>query len=276
MIQDGTVSSRRGGIFMDHRAKIDVGGYQLAFQSFGSRNPTVVFESGGECGAEAFANLAQQVQSFTRALIYDRAGLGQSAPAPRPRTVQDAAADLHTLLHTAQIPGPYLLVGHSFGGLIVRLYADQFPDEVAGMVLLDVPHPEQSLRELQILPAPSPHEPVAVTASRAMLSTEWSDPFSNCEGMDRAASAAQVRATGHLGQLPLVVITAGKDEWEEGFPPEIARAMEHDWMAMQQELAALSHNNTHIIATESTHDIQDCQPDLVIDVIRQLIGQLRE
>src|SRR6266496_2447358 len=108
---------------MDFSAKINLGGYQLFFQSFGSGAPTVVFESGGEYGAESLANLAHQVQSFTSALIYDRAGLGQSDPAPHPRTIRDAVTDLHALLHTARIPGPYLLVGHSFGGLIVQLYA---------------------------------------------------------------------------------------------------------------------------------------------------------
>lgn len=260
---------------MEHSAKIDVGGHQLFFESFGSGEPTVVFESGGECGADSLANLARQVQSFTRALIYDRAGLGQSDPAPHPRTIQDAVNDLHILLHTIPLSGPYLLVGHSLGGLIVRLYAAQYPREVVGLVLLDVPHPEQSLRDLQHLPASSSEEPAALTALRNALTAEWNDPFSNVEGFDRAASAAQIGTTGHLGELPLVVITAGKDEWEEGFPAEIARELSEDWMHMQRVLLALSNESKHIIATESTHAIQDCQPDLVIDVIRNLVEDIR-
>jgi pimeloyl-ACP methyl ester carboxylesterase len=260
---------------MDYCAKIDVGGYQLSFQSFGDGLPTVVFESGGECGAESLANLAHEVQHFTRAVIYDRAGLSQSDPAPRPRTVLNAVTDLHNLLSAAQIPGPYVLVGHSYGGSIVRLYTHQYPSEVAGLVLLDAGHPDQCLRELQLLPAPSPDEPAALAAMRKQLMAEWTDPFSNCEGFDKAASAAQVSAAGPFGQLPLVVITAGIDEWDHGFPVEIACALEADWMRMQQELVALSTNSTHIIATESTHDIQECQPDLVIDVIRQLVGNVR-
>jgi pimeloyl-ACP methyl ester carboxylesterase len=261
---------------MDHPTKITVADYQLAYQSFGTGVPTVIFESGGEDGADSLANLAHQVQSFTRALIYDRAGPGHSDPAPRPRTLQDAVNDLHALLHTAEIPGPYLLVGHSFGGLIVRVYASQYPGEVVGLVLLDVPPPEQSLRELHLLGAPSAQEPAVVTASRDRLRAEWTDPFSNAEGFDRAASAAQVQSTGHLGDLPVVVITAGKDEWEEGFPAEIARALEEDWMDMQRELVGLSRNSTHIIATESTHAIQDCQPELVIEVIGKLVHELRK
>jgi pimeloyl-ACP methyl ester carboxylesterase len=256
---------------MDLSTRIDVGGRRLFCQRFGSGTPTVVFESGGEVGADAFANLAQQVQSFAAALIYDRANIGRSDPAPRPRTIQDAVTDLYGLLHTVQVPGPYLLVGHSFGGLIVRLYAYQHLDEVAGLVLLDVPHPEQNLRELQCLPPLSPAEPAALTAMRDVCNTEWSDPFSNAEGFDRAASATQVRAASHLGHVPLRVITAGIDEWEEGFPADIARKLESDWMRSQAELAALSANSRHIIATESTHDIHECQPELVIDVIRSLV-----
>src|SRR5215212_1537306 len=260
---------------MQYNTKINVGGYQLFFQTFGSGEPTVVFESGGECGADSLANLAQETQLFTRALIYDRAGLGQSDPAPRPRTIQSAVSDLHTLLHTARIPGPYLLVGHSFGGLILRLYAAQNLPEVAGLVLLDVPHPEQSLRELQLLPLPLSQEPAALRAFRRAITAEWMNPFHNREGFDKAASAAQITATGQLADLPLIVITAGKDESEDGFPPEIASRLAEDWLAMQRELVGLSSNGTHLIAVESTHAIQDCQPELVVEVIRKLVEKLR-
>lgn len=260
---------------MDDRAKIDVGGYRLFLQSFGRGRPTVVFECGSGDGAASLANLAHQVQHFTRAVIYDRAGLGESDPAPRPRTIQDTVTDLHTLLETAQVPGPYLLVGHSLGGLIVRLFAHQYPSSVAGLVLLDIPHPEQARRELQHLPPPSPAEPAVLTAFRQQMLAEWSDPSSTDEGFDLAASAVQVQAAGHLGDVPLVVITAGIDEWDTESPPAIARALADDWLHMQQELAALSTNGTHIIATESTHAIQDCQPDLVVDVIRKLVEDIR-
>jgi pimeloyl-ACP methyl ester carboxylesterase len=260
---------------METSGRIDVGGYQLFFQSFGSRPPTIIFESGGDDGADSLAAVARQVQSFARALIYDRAGLGQSDPAPQPRTIQDAVADLHALLHAAQVPGPYVLVGHSYGGLIVRLYAHTHPQEVVGLVLLDVPPPDLSLRELRLLPPATPYEPAALTECRNNAITEWNDPLSSHEGFDRAASAAQILSTGDLGSLPLIVITAGIDEWPDEFPPAIARAMEQDWMAAQHELVALSTNSRHIIATESNHSIQECQPDLVIEAIRALVEKLR-
>lgn len=252
-------------------AKVDVGGYALSFQAFGVGEPTVVFECGIEDSSESLANLALAVQMFTRALIYDRAGLGQSDPAPRPRAIQDAVVDLHSLLHRAPIPGPYLLVGHSFGGLIMRLFAAQYPQEVTGLVLLDVPHPQLALRELACLPPASAQEPPALTAFRDHVTAEWNDPASNAEGFDIAASAQQILQCPALGTLPLVVITAGKDEWEAGFPAEIARTLEQDWMRMQQEFVALSTNSQHIIATKSTHVIQECQPELVLATIQQLL-----
>ena len=103
-----------------------------------------------------------------------------------------------------------------------------------------------------------------------------STPITTARPSTLSPTAAQVQASGRLGDLPLVVITAGRDEWEEGFPPELARAQEDDWLAMQKEWAALSDNNTHIIATESTHVIQDCQPELVVVVIRRLVEALQE
>jgi hypothetical protein len=157
----------------------------------------------------------------------------------------------------------------------LRLFTHQFRQEVAGLVLLDVVHPDLGPREFQLLRPPSPHESAALTAERNASIAQWTDPLSNSEGIDVAASAAQVRATGHFGQLPLVVITAAKNEWREGLPPDIARALEQDWLAMQTELAALSHNSTHIIATESDHAIQDCQPELVVNIIRQLVQEAR-
>jgi pimeloyl-ACP methyl ester carboxylesterase len=259
-----------------HKQRIDLGGYHLYMESAGAGNPAVIFESGMGCGAESLANLAAEVQHFTRTVLYDRAGLGQSDPAPKPRASQEVVDDLWRLLQQAQIEGPYLLVGHSFAGLHLRLFIHQHPDVVAGLVLLDASHPDQTLRDLHLLPPPAAGEAVALTNARATLMAEWIDPLHNEEGLDIAASAAQVQATGHCGQLPLVVITAGIDEWEEGFPAEVARALTANWQAMQKELATLSHNSRHIIATESDHSIQDCQPELVVNVIRQLVQQIRE
>jgi pimeloyl-ACP methyl ester carboxylesterase len=260
---------------MGQESKIDVGEYDLRFQSFGAGAPTVVFESGLDCGAMSFVNLAHHVSQFTRAVIYDRAGVGQSAAAPRPRTSRDVVHDLHMLLTRARLHGPYLLVGHSIAGLHLRLFAHHYPEQVAGVVLLDAAHPDQWTRMLKLLPSVAPNEPAALTTFRTTIIEEWSNPLHNHEGVDIAASAHQVREAKQFGQLPLVVITAGKDEWDDGFPTDVAAVIEQDWQALQRDLVTLSARSTHIIATESTHVIQECQPDLVLDIIREVVEDLR-
>lgn len=115
---------------MAHKQRIDVGGYHLSMECVGAGSPTVIFESGMGCGAESLANLAAEVQHSTRTVLYDRAGLGQSDPAPTPRTSQEVVDDLWRLLQQAQIDGLYLLVGHSFAGLHLRLFAHQQPKAI--------------------------------------------------------------------------------------------------------------------------------------------------
>src|SRR4029079_17451033 len=94
----------------------------------------------------------REVAQFTRVCRYDRANRGQSDSAPKPRSAQDAVNDLHAVLITAKVPAPYVLVGHSLGGIIVRLYAHQYPGEVAGLVLVDPAHEDQFARMSPLFP----------------------------------------------------------------------------------------------------------------------------
>jgi pimeloyl-ACP methyl ester carboxylesterase len=112
-------------------------GASLNLTCAGSGSPTVVFESGWEDWAPAWAVVQPRIATFTRACSYDRAGAGFSDPGPMPRTSERIATELHGALHAAGIAGPYILVGHAFGGDNVRAFADLFMDDVAGMVLVD-------------------------------------------------------------------------------------------------------------------------------------------
>ena len=119
---------------------IDVGGYRLHLYCTGtshSGSPTVILEAGGGGGSVGWSKIQPGVASFTRVCSYDRAGYGWSDNGPLPRTAGRIVTELHTLLTRAAVPGPYVLVGHSFGGLIVRLYAYRYPQQVAGLVLVD-------------------------------------------------------------------------------------------------------------------------------------------
>src|SRR2546422_1727822 len=124
---------------------VDVGGYRLHISCTGKGSPTVVLIAGGGDFSFDWDLVQPDVSRFTRACSYDRAGLAWSDPGPTPHTMGQDAYELHTLLKAARIKGPYVLVGHSVGGLIARVYAEQYPDEVAGMVLVDSTHEDTTL-----------------------------------------------------------------------------------------------------------------------------------
>jgi pimeloyl-ACP methyl ester carboxylesterase len=121
---------------------IDVGGHSLHLNCTGSGSPTVVLEPGGGEMSSNLGWIAPAVARDTRVCVYDRAGRGWSEPADTPQDGTQIATDLHTLLQRGNVPGPYVLAGHSFGGLYVLTFAARYPDEVAGMVLVDSTAPK--------------------------------------------------------------------------------------------------------------------------------------
>ena len=172
-----TETGRLDGLF-------DVNGHQIYLSCVGTGSPTVVLESGGNDPAAPWFAIERAVAPFTRVCAYDRPNTAGSAsdPVPTPVTVQDAVDDLHALLAAANVPGPYVLVGHSLGGLINRLYASTYPDEVVGLVLVDASHEEQDAR-LEALVSPGLWQ-----AYQEMMANVL-----NIERVDFAASFAQVR-----------------------------------------------------------------------------------
>src|SRR5918993_2783805 len=122
---------------------VDVGGHSLHINCVGQGGPTVILEAANGGTSAHWTRVQQEVARATRVCAYDRAGLGWSEPGPEPRDAKQVSSELHTLLKGANIEGPYVLVGHSFGGLYVRTYAARYPDEVAGVVLVDSSSPKQ-------------------------------------------------------------------------------------------------------------------------------------
>jgi len=189
--------------------QVDTTGRRLALARAGVGAPTVVFETGLGAESEEWEAVFQEVKQFTYVCRYDRANRGRSDPAPKPRSAQDFVADLRALLVAAAIPRPFVLVGHSLGGLIVRLYAHQYPHDVAGLVLVDPMHEDQFDRIGPLIPAPFPGEPDALTQFRCFWTTDWRDPAKNQEGVDFPAIQAQAHTIDSLGDTPMLVLTSG-------------------------------------------------------------------
>lgn len=254
-----------------------IGGRQLFLTCAGEGSPTVILEAGAGAGAATWMAVQPALANVTRVCSYDRANVpgGASDPAPKPRSAAEVVADLHALLTVAGVPGPYVLTGHSLGGLYVRLYASMFPDTVVGLVLVDAAHEDQELRRnalLQsLLPTPLPPiEPGAATFVERV----------GDEQVDFARSAAQVRAaraTAPLPAMPLTVVAHGlAAESEPGTPAELVAAQEQLWQELQADLASLVPGGRLVIAEHSGHIIQHDQPALVIDAIETVVDIVRQ
>jgi pimeloyl-ACP methyl ester carboxylesterase len=261
----------------DEPTLFDVGGYRLALRQAGRRQPTVVLEMGLGAAGSFYDDIAERVSEFTRVTWYDHAGLGRSDPAPKPRTIADLAADLHALLHAAQIAAPYVLVGHSLGGLTVRYYQHQHPAEVAALVLIDSAHEEQRERLLAALPPEAAGgDPPEVARYRTALRSSWEDPTSNDEGIDNIANSALMRRCASLGDVPLVVVSRGQAQAHTGLPSELVARREQTWRQMQCELALLSSRSVHLIAESSGHLVNEEQPEMVVEAVRQAVALTQE
>jgi pimeloyl-ACP methyl ester carboxylesterase len=250
---------------------IDVGGHRLHLNCTGSGNPTVVLEAGGGEMSSNLGWITPAVARNTRVCVYDRAGRGWSEPADTPQDGTQIATDLHTLLQRGGVPGPYVLAGHSFGGLYVLTYADRYPGEVAGMVLVDGTNPAPAARartaspyhagsydvlgrvsallsgsarlglgrlfaQLAVVDLP----PRSQGEARASFATASSMRSTIDEYLQAKASGEEAAALRSFDDKPLVVLTAG-----------IGSDATHS--AAQNHLATLSTNSAHRIIEGASH-----------------------
>ena len=274
---------------------VDVGGYRLHIRCVGTGSPTVVLDAGLGGTSLDWALVQPDIGQTTRVCAYDRAGMGWSESGPLPRTPEQIARELHTLLTNAGIEGPYVLVGHSLGGKNVRLFARAYPEQVAGMVLVDVrseyvdsrtsPADAQAFQTLygvlssgyqvarqvglmRLLGAQWVGDPALSAETRAAIAMVAYAPNSvatgAAEARERAIDDAQLETAPSLGDLPLVVLAS-----------EANTTNTENWAEAQQQLAALSTQSQLIVPTGSGHYIQWDHPTVVIDAIRQVVAQVR-
>ena len=232
-----------------------------------------------------WASVMDDIASFARVCAYDRAGYGWSEAGPEPRTISNITTELRELLRTAGVDPPYVLVGHSFGGLVVQLYASRFPGEVAGMVLVDSSHPKLARRpgdldrmgrvafRLKLLaplgiarlmidvPGGDPESrPSSVrTMEQEVLATTRSFRAlaSELEGL-RVSLNLAAENRPRLGRKPLVVLTEGR------------RRMEF-WHAMQEQFTELSDSSEWQVVNGAGHFIHQDEPGIVVDAVRRVV-----
>ena len=281
---------------------VDVGGRSLHLRCKGEgAGPTVVIEQGLAGPSILWWPVQDAVARFARVCTYDRAGFQWSDPVPAGSGVLDAVADLHTLLSKAEIAGPYVLVGHSYGGPLVRLFAREHPTEVAGVVLVDTPDESiifrksfadynRSLQRMFLVmqtaarigllrlamsfQSPTPGlAPDAEQALRAMVATSrfFSAARENTRVLARIpADMHRPDGFGTLGDRPLSVIA-------HGVPfPGPAAVLENGWAEGQQRLARLSSDSELIVATKSNHNINTDEPEVVVNAIRRVHAAARD
>jgi pimeloyl-ACP methyl ester carboxylesterase len=262
--------------FLPPGEMIDVGGYSLHLNCAGQNadgQPTVILEPGLGATSSVWAWIQPEVAKTTRICAYDRAGMGWSDPSPAPRDAQHIATELHTLLQNAQIHGPYVLVGWSYGGLYVRSYANQYHDEVAGLVLLDSSSPEQCtstsggraqcasfakiysiapvlarLGVMRVMGLFQPASGLPALQSEELLASfsatkDWD--AQSAEFLASPATNTQALSSESLGSIPLLVLTAT----DHGTPPDL----EQLWQGWQTGFTALSTNSAQQIVTGATH-----------------------
>ena len=280
---------------------IDVGSYKLHLDCRGQGGPTVLLEAGLNDFSVQWALVQPAVAQFTRVCAYDRAGLGWSEPSPRPRTSGTMIDELHTLLDKAGESAPYVLVGHSFGGIIMRGFARQYPEQVAGLLLVDAAHEAQvarmpaldtaftqlrqqfqmlsrlnALGVLALAPTQIPDRGLPATALAQYRARLAAAPYFDAALAESTAfytPTVDVTATerASLGDLPLIVLSRGLAAPLPGVTAADNAAMERTWRTLQAELAALSTHSQQQVAEASGHEIHLQQPDLVVAAIRQLV-----
>jgi pimeloyl-ACP methyl ester carboxylesterase len=287
---------------------VDIGGRTMNIFCSGEGSPTVILDAGARESGISWSHIQPPVAAMTRACWFDRAGFGWSDPGPFPRTSKAMAADLHELLRRAGIPAPYVLVGHSLGGLNARVYNGMYPGEVAGAVLIDAAHEDeprrapasmrghsaprwlwrpiwmagQAARATGLLRLLSGPMDVPANSSREQIVRALAvQPKTIAVTFDASSpeSYAQAERSPGFDDKPLIVLTRGRvPTLDENSSAEDRQAAVYEkvWMhEIQPKLSRLSTRGRQVIVANSGHMIPDEAPDAVVAAVREVVSMVR-
>jgi pimeloyl-ACP methyl ester carboxylesterase len=293
---------------------VDVGGHRMHIRCTGEGSPTVVIIPAIGGTVAHWLPVTEAVAATTAVCVYDRAGLDWSDAVARWPSARALARELHDLLRAAGVTPPYVVVGHSIGGLIARMFTHLYPDEVRGMALIDSSHPQQRRRlpriwwfdgpmgtlalvaldfawplgvrrlKRRLSAEPGFGEAAAMSASALVAAEDLTLPSGNrrAEDKEQLALSSVCREVdaipGDLGDLPLAVVTSSDldPNLAEGGGAQRKRNIFYPhWLTLQEELAALSRDSVHIVAPHAGHYVQWDDPDLVAKAIADVAVRAR-
>ena len=262
---------------------VSIGSHRLQMHLEGNGAPAVVIDAGITDQLDKLRPLQERLARVTRVITYNRAGYGQSEPGPLPRHSGREAEELKALLEKASVPGPYVLVGHSLGALNMQVFASKYPDDVAGMVLLDPPPLSfiigQEYKDLRVMAEQMTAEWQAIADSAAkstdarekarsaffqMIASEHREMFGE--------TARLVDAVSMFGNMPLVVLAAGKPNPAFG---AVAEEYQRYWVVQSRALAKRSTNGKFILAERASHYLYLDVPELVAQNILSVVYEVR-
>lgn len=283
---------------------VDVGGRTLNIHCIGEGSPTVVFVSGRTSPGYVWTPTQRGLSGVTRSCWYDRADIGWSDPGPDPAWGDRAAGDLHHLVQNAGLAPPFVLVGHSFGGYVIRLYHQAYPGEVSGMVFVDasledagtipgMPHrdppriPRWMIRGLSRVlghlgmirfmasdPGPPPaHWSAEEWDILARLRRQRKVLLADAKVGPERATADLVRSAGGLEDMPLIVLTQGRPPRN---PASVEGGVHRGWVELQRRFAERSRRGRQVLVPESGHGIPEEAPEAIVRAVQEMVALVRE
>ena len=263
---------------------INIGFQTMYVDCLGENKPTILVDVGIAESSASWYKIAKELSKNTRICLYDRAGYGWSDSGRGERTTATIVHELKLLVKRAEIPGPYIMVGHSFGGFTARYFAAKFPEDVAGLELVDSSHPEQIYR---LSALDNQGKKPLITGRDASAPADFSEferkwYFLNSSRKATFAqmaelkyfkqSAYQVKHSGPLKDIPIAVLSRGIAQ----LPELNGVSLENEWLDMQKDLLNLSKNSWHSIIVNSGHNIHEEAPAKIIENILEVIEKSKK